>query len=81
VADHVFRHEHPLEVLAVVNLKGVAHKVRDDRAGARPGLHRRLRMLRVELVDLLEQMLCDKRALLRAATHIFSSVSFLLLAS
>src|SRR5436305_9921107 len=40
VADHVFRHEQLHELLAVVDLKGVADEIRHDHAVPGPGLER-----------------------------------------
>src|SRR5437660_10332608 len=40
VTDHVFRHEQLHELLAVVDLKGVADEIRHDHAVPRPSLER-----------------------------------------
>src|SRR5215210_2223322 len=41
VADHVFLHEHAVELVAVVNFKRMPDKFGDDGAGAGPGLQGR----------------------------------------
>src|SRR5207248_2938271 len=40
VADHVLGHIQPHELPAVVDHEGLTNELRDDRAVARPGLHR-----------------------------------------
>src|SRR5438477_10712785 len=81
MSNHVFRHKHPLEVLAIVHFKRMPDEIRNDRARPAPGLHRTLRPLRVELIDLPQKILRDKRPFFRAATHIFLPSCYLLLAS
>src|SRR5262245_30218137 len=54
---------------------GVADHVGDDRRTTRPGLDDPLLVAAVQVVDLLQQMVVDERALLQAARH---GISYLL---
>src|SRR6201995_1932047 len=67
VPDHVFLNEHAKVLVPVVNLKRMAHELRDDRAGARPGLERLLCTILVQLGNLLVEFLIYIRAFFRAS--------------
>src|SRR4051812_25112061 len=72
VADHVFLNEHLQELVPVVNLKRVAHKFRDDRAGPGPGLNGLLGLVVVQARDLFVKLLVDVRTFFCTAAHVFS---------
>ena len=69
VSNHVLRDEDGVENLAVVHVEGVSHKLRRDRRTTRPSLDRLLRVRRVELRDLLEEMPVHKRAFFDRSSH------------
>src|SRR5437764_4885345 len=69
VADHGLGDIDRDVLAAVVDGDGVADHVGDDRRAARPRLDDPLLVLGVEVVDLLQQVLVDERALLQAAGH------------
>src|SRR3954449_6702790 len=70
VPDHVLLHEHLEELVAVVDLEGVAHELRDDRAGPRPGADRLLGPVLVQLLDLAVDLLVHERAFFCASAHV-----------
>src|SRR5436190_23000035 len=72
VPDHVLLHEHLQELVAVVDLEGVAHELRDDRAGPRPGPDRLLGPVLVQLLHLAVDFFVYERAFLCASAHSFS---------
>src|SRR5690242_19845643 len=72
VAHHVFLHEHLQELVAVVDLEGVAHELRDDRAGARPRPDGLLGPVLVQLLDLAVDLFVYERALFGASAHSLS---------
>jgi len=59
MTDHVFLNEHLQEFVPVVNLKRMAHKLRDDRAGPCPGLDGLLGLVVVQTGNLFEEFLVD----------------------
>src|SRR5512138_3798039 len=69
VTDHVLLHEHLQELVAVVDLEGVAHEFRDDRAGARPGPDGLLGPVLVQLLHLAVDLLVYEGALFCASAH------------
>src|SRR5437879_3890024 len=69
VADHGLGDVDRNVLAAVVDGDGVTDHVGDDRRAARPRLDDPLLVLGVEVVDLLQQVLVDERALLQAAGH------------
>src|SRR5206468_6799082 len=72
VADHVFLHEHLQELVPVVNLKRMAHKLRDDRACTGPCLDGLLGFVLVEAIHFFVKLLVNVGAFFGAATHVFS---------
>src|SRR5688572_4709035 len=70
VADHVLRHVHRNELVAVVHGEGVTDEVGDDRARPRPGLDDLLRVRRVHRVDFRLQRFLDVRPFLYASRHL-----------
>src|SRR5690349_1907882 len=70
VPDHVLLHEHLQELVAVVDLEGVAHELRDDRAGARPRPDGLLGPVLVQLLDLAVDLFVYERALFCASAHV-----------
>ena len=62
VADHVLADEDGDELVAVVDVELLPDELRDDRAGARPGLDGCLGAFLLELLDLEVQLLVDERA-------------------
>jgi hypothetical protein len=75
VADHRLGDVDGHVLAPVVDGDGVADHLGDDRGAARPGLDDLLLARLVEVVDLLEQVVVDERALLEAARHGFTSAS------
>src|SRR5437763_16790726 len=75
VPDHVLLHEHLEELVAVVDLEGVAHELGDDRAGPRPGADRLLGPVLVQLLDLAVDLLVYERTFFCASAHGSSVVS------
>src|SRR3954468_20299943 len=69
VADHRLGDVDGHVLAAVVDGDGVADHVRDDGAPAGPRLDDPLLVSRVEIVDLLQQMVVDERSLFQAARH------------
>src|SRR5215207_7020967 len=69
VPDHVLLHEHLQELVAVVDLEGVAHELRDDRARARPGADGLLGPVLVQLLDLAVDLLVYEGTFFCAAAH------------
>src|SRR5438445_5800258 len=69
VTDHRLGDVDRHVLAAVVDGDGVADHVGDDRRAAGPRLDHALLVLGVELVDFLQQVLVDERALLEAAGH------------
>src|ERR1035438_3212675 len=69
VAHHVFRHEHRVKHLPVVHCEGQADEIRRNHRTPRPGLDRRLGLIRLGLGDLLQQMPVDERAFFNWASH------------
>src|SRR5438552_13517972 len=69
VPNHALGDEHRDVFAAVVHGNGVPEHVGDDRRAPRPGLDDLLAALVVLLVDLLEQVVVDERALLQATWH------------
>src|SRR6185503_9842869 len=63
VSHHVLLHKHLDELVPVVNLKRMAHKLRNDRASPTPGLQRLLRPPLIERGHALEQLLIHIRTL------------------
>src|SRR4051794_37332214 len=57
VPDHVLLDEHANVLVPVVDLKGVAHELRDDRARPRPRADGLLRPVLVQLRDLPIELL------------------------
>src|SRR5437667_12683 len=70
VADHRLGDVDGNVLAPVVDGDRVTDHVGDDRRPARPRLDDALLVLRVQLVDLPQQVLVDKRALLQAARHL-----------
>ena len=62
VPDHVFGTKDIDEVSAVVNLEGMANKLRDDGAGAGPSLDGDAPILLAQPLHLVEQLLINIRA-------------------
>ena len=60
VPDHVFRDVDSDEVLAIVNIEGVADEIGDDHAAAGPGLDRALDGLFVHFVHFDEKLLLNE---------------------
>src|SRR5690606_7214630 len=73
VPDHVLGHEHVVEDAAVVHLEGEPDELRNDRAGARPGLQRLAASRLVQALHLLVQAFVDVRTFLQTASHAFTS--------
>src|SRR5207244_3574192 len=73
VADHALGDEHRDVLATVVDGDRVPEHVGDDRRPPRPGLDHVLGVLVVLLVDLLEQVVVDERALLQTAWHSFDT--------
>src|SRR5579875_1489128 len=69
VPDHALGDEHRHVLAAVVHGDRVPEHVGDDRRATRPGLDDVLAALVVLVVDLLEQVVVDERALLQTAWH------------
>src|SRR5262249_16336003 len=69
VADHRLGDVDGHVLAAVVDGDGVAHHVGDDRGAPAPRLDDALLAGRVQLIDLLEQMVVDERPLLQTAWH------------
>src|SRR4051812_4600343 len=69
VTDHRLGDVDGHVLATVVDGDGVADHVRDDRAPAGPRLDDPLLVSRVEIVDLLQQMVVDERSLFQAARH------------
>src|SRR3954449_9412777 len=69
VPDHALGDEDRDVLAPVVHGDRVPEHVGDDRRTARPGLDHVLAALVVLLVDLLEQVVVDERALLQTAWH------------
>src|SRR4051794_23385393 len=72
VADHVFLHEHLQELVPVVNLERVAHKLRDDRACTGPCPDGLLGLVLVETIHFFVKLLVDVGAFFGTATHVIS---------
>src|SRR5438105_4801469 len=69
VADHVFPHENFEELVPVVNLKRVAHELRDDRACTGPCPDRLLGFILVETIHFLVKLLVNVRTFFGASAH------------
>src|SRR5690349_11034905 len=70
MAHHVFRNEHRVEDLAVMNVERQPDKIRRDHRTARPGFDRSLRLGVLSLLNLGQQMVGDKRTFFNGASHI-----------
>src|SRR5574344_1788608 len=69
VPDHVLGDVHRNKHLPVVDVERVSDKLRDDHRAARPSLDRHF--FRTHLLDLIDQILIDERALLNRSGHYF----------
>src|SRR5437588_8546375 len=69
VADHVLRHKHARELLAVVHQEREADEIRHHGAITRPGLDRLLRSATAHAHGLGQQPLVHVRPLLQRTTH------------
>src|SRR6266571_8479456 len=69
VPHHVLGDEDRDELAPVVHREGVADQLGHDRRPSRPGLHHLLLVGPVHLLDLLDHVPVDERALLDAACH------------
>ena len=70
VTDHVFRDEHGIENLAVVDQEGVADEIGRDERPARPGLDRLLDVGGGHLLDLHHEVIINEGSFFEAARHI-----------
>ena len=69
VPDHIFLNKHLQKLVAVVNLKRMAHKLRRDRTRPGPSLDGLLRPILIQLRDLLEKFLVDEWTFFSATAH------------
>src|SRR6478735_5093953 len=74
VPDHLLGHEDRHVLAPVVDGDRVADHLREDRRGARPGADHPLVAGGVHLLDPLHQPLFHERPLLRAATHLATTL-------
>src|SRR4051812_47140646 len=70
VTDHRLRDVHGYVLAPVVHRDGVADHVGNDGRTTAPGLDDLLLAPRVQLVDLLQQVVVDERALLQRTRHV-----------
>ena len=69
VPDHVFRDEHGIENLAVVDQEGVADEIGRDEGAARPGLDRLLHVGAGHSLDLDHEMVVDEGTFFEGTGH------------
>src|SRR5436309_3459007 len=69
VPDHVLGHVHGDELPTVVHCQGVTDELRADRRPPRPGLDDLLLPRCVDLLDFVQEVLIDERALADRASH------------
>src|SRR6266542_7156132 len=69
VADHVLRHEHRVEHLAVVHRERKTDEIRRDRRTPRPGLDRRFLIRALCLLDFVQQVKIYKWTFFDRTTH------------
>ena len=60
VTNHVFRHVHRDRLVAVMNAKSVTDELRQNRGATRPGFDRKLLLLCVHRLHLLDEVLVDE---------------------
>ncbi len=61
VTNHLFRHDDRNMLLAVIDAKGQANELRQNRAAARPDSNHRVTVALVGLLGFLEQIPVDER--------------------
>ena len=69
VSNHVFGDKNRIKNFAVVNEERVANELWRDRRAARPGLDRFLHVTGIHFVDLVENVLINKRTFFKRTTH------------
>ena len=69
VPNHIFGDKDRIENFAVVNEKRVSNELGGDRGAARPSLDRLLHVTGIHFVDLVENVLINKRTFFKRTTH------------